>query len=140
MRVSLYNSLRVRPSIPFAVRTGNAATNGSAVPLNYNSQNFRWAMVIFQTGTITDGTLAVIVEESANGTTGWTTIPTTRLEGALPAVTATDDDKTYEIGVVADPAFPFLRVTATQAAATTGGLFGATVLLGGSNFTPVVRP
>lgn len=140
MRVSLYNSLRARPCIPFAVRTGNAATNGTAVSMNYNSQNFRWAMLLFFTGTVTDGTVAVTVEESANGSTGWTAVPAARLEGALPSVTATDDDKTYEVGVIVDSAAPYLRAVATQAAATTGGLFGATFLLGGSNYTPVVRP
>lgn len=141
MRKTIYNWLRVRPCITLLLRTGNATTSGVAVPLNYNSQQFRNAMLVFVTGTITDGNLAVTIEESPDGSTAWTAIPVgDRLLGALPATTATDDDKIYEVGIIPDPLKPFLRCTAVQSAATTGGTFGAYILLSGANQMPVIRP
>lgn len=140
MRVSLYNVLRVRLVMPIALRTGNAVTNSTACGLNFNTQRFRTVMLVFLTGTITDGSLALTVEESADGTTGWTAIPAARFEGAVTAVALTDDDKVYEYGVIPDSSKPFLRAVATQTTATTGGTFGAAFILGSPDSTPVVRP
>lgn len=139
-RTSLYNSLRVRPSVNFATRTGNATTTGTAVPMNFNSQNFRTALLVIQTVTVTDGSLAVTVEESADGTTGWTTIPAARIEGTITAITSADSNKVWEYGVIPDMAKPFLRPSFVQTGATTGAAWASWILLGAPNFTPVVRP
>jgi hypothetical protein len=140
MRESLYSELRVRPTVGFATRTGNATTNGTAVPMNFNSQNFRTALLVIATATMTDGTLAVSVEESADGSTGWTAIPAGRIEGTITSITSTDSNKIYEYGVVPDFAKPFLRPVFVQTGATTGGAWAALMVLGSPNFTPVVRP
>jgi hypothetical protein len=141
MRESLYNELRVRPTLVFGTRTGNATTTGTSVPMNFNNQNFRTALLVIMTGTMTDGSLAVTVEESPTGSGSWTAIPADRIEGGpLAAITATDDDRCYEYGVVPDMSKPFLRPSFVQTGATTGGAWAAWFLLGAPNFTPVVRP
>lgn len=140
MRRTIYNDLRALPSLASAARTANAAVNGSAVNVGIGAQNFTVAMLVVLAGTITDGSSAIKVQESADGSTGWTDVPAARLQGANVAVGASDDDKVLEQGVIIDAAKPFLRAVATQSGATSGGTLGALFLLGSPNRTPVVRP
>jgi hypothetical protein len=138
-RRSIYANIRVRPTIPILTRTGNATTAGTAVPLNYNSQQFRMAFLLLVTGAVVDGSHTVSVEESANGSTGWTAVPSDRLEGTIATITGTNDDAIYEQGIIPDPLKPFLRCVVVQTAATTGATFGAWIILSSSNYTPVER-
>lgn len=141
MKETLYNRVKVVPSLNTAAIATNTTTSGTAVDLDQAGQDFRSATAVVVAGALTDGSYAVAVQESANGTTGWTAVPADRLFGSIPAITATDDNKVYEIGVSTDPGnAPFLRVTITSTTVTTGGTFTAFFLLSQGNRTPVNRP
>lgn len=140
MRESLYSRIRVVPTIPITSITANGATNGSAVDLDQTGQDFRVAALVVVTGTITDGTHTVVVQESADGSTGWTDVPASRLQGSAIAPTSSESDTVYELGVVPNPGTArFLRAVCTSASVTTGGTLSAFFLLGSPSAYPVVR-
>ena len=138
MRESLYHNVRVRPSL-FATVEADGTVNGSAVAVNYNKQQFRTVLLVVTSGTLTDGTFAVTVQESANGSTGWTDVPAERLEGSLPTLEADQNNLSKEIGVIPDAAKGFLRAVVTAADITDGGSLNAVFILGSPNYTPVER-
>lgn len=138
MRDTLYNSLRAVPSLSPAART-DGTVDGAAVSLNLGGQNFRTAMVVVTAGAVTDGEITVSVEESADGSTGWAAVPSTRMLGSLPVLDDTSGGVVREAGVLTDPRKPYLRATAVTATSTTGGVVGAVFLLGTPGQEPVVR-
>lgn len=142
MKETIYNRVKVVPCVNTAAITTVTTTSGTAIDLDQTGQDFRSVSVLVVAGAITDGSYAVAVQESANGTTGWTNIPPERLLGSIPTITNVDDNKVYELGVLPDPGnAQFLRVTITSSGAiTTGGTFTALLLLGQGNRTPVNRP
>lgn len=138
MRESIYSSVKAAAGIPVTAISTNGATNGTAVDVAQTDFNFRVAELIIMTGTLTDGTYTIAVQESPNGTTGWTAVPATRLQGTTTPITATQDNAIIEIGVVPDPGNArFLRVVITAASVTTGGTLSAIWLLSSGNRTPV---
>lgn len=137
MRDSLFDSTRLVRSLDPAART-NGTANGVAVDTNINRQSFRVAMLLVYAGAITDGTHTASVEDSVNGSTGWTAVPAERLEG--PALAALATGARQERGIVLDPTRPFLRAVAVTSGATTGGVFGADIQLAQPAQTPVLRP
>lgn len=134
MRRTTYNSVKAVFSLAPAARIDGAA-NGAAV----DARQYRVATVVVVTGAMTDGSVAVTVEDSADGSTGWAAVPGARRQGALPTIADSDDGKAYEVGVIVDHARPYLRPVLTTSGATTGGLTSAVVLLGQPNTLPVSR-
>lgn len=133
---TIYTQSKVVKALAYAVRTANAAVNGSAIDLAQGGNNYRDALFIFKTETVTDGTVAVTVEESDASGSGYAAVDSTRIQGTLPAVTVDDDDTVYAIGV--RPTKRYIRLVATTAGATSGAGFSAVAVLGnGSNNPPV---
>jgi hypothetical protein len=128
----LYDSTLLRRTIAPAVRT-NGTHNGAAV--NFGTGGFDSAIVAIVTGTITDGSHAVAIEDSDDGATGWGAVPAGRLVGSPPTVVAANDDTVFEIGVT--PAKQYLRVSVTTTGATTGGLLAAVVVAGEPGSIPI---
>lgn len=132
--MSTYDEVITRPSLSPAARSSAATVNGVAVD-RMVSGGTRDAVIVVTTGTVTDGTHTVAIEDSDNGSTGWATVPAAQLQGSAPAVVAANDDTVFEIGVISSKRY--LRVNLTTAGATTGAVVGATVLLGGARYTPI---
>lgn len=130
----LYNNLQVRATLTVATRT-NGTVNGTTVDRTYNGAMFHSVLCVVHTGTMTDGSVAVTVEESDDNS-AWATA--TAIQGAAPTIASTDDDKVYEIGYLGGKRY--VRVKAVTTGATSGGVFGSTVLLGDPRVAPVVRP
>jgi hypothetical protein len=127
----LYNNLHVVESLPAAARTATA--NGAAV----DRANFGSVMVAVHAGDVTDGTHTIKLQTSANGSSGWTDVPAEELQGSFSALTSSVDSRVVEVGYLGSGRF--LRVVSTVASATSGGVFGATVLLGDPFVAPVDR-
>jgi hypothetical protein len=140
VRKSLYNNARAVLALSPANRTANAAVNGNTVDLNLDKQNFRNTMFAVHAGTIGDGSHAVTAQDSDDGA-AWSDAPAEAVSGALPTITATDDDSVFEIGYLGARRYVRLVVT-TTGVPTTGGLggtVGAVALLGQPSVTPVSR-
>lgn len=128
----LYDSTLVRRTVSPAVRT-NGTVNGAAV--NFGPGGFDSAIVVVTTGTITDGSHAVAIEDSDDGSTGWAAVPAGRLQSVPPTIVAANDDTQFEIGVT--PVKQYLRVSVTTTGATSGGAFAAVVVAGEPGSLPI---
>lgn len=133
--MSIFDEVLTKRSLSPAARTATAS--GVSVDRVVNG-GMQEAVVVISTGTITDGTHTFALEDSADGTTGWTAVPASALQGSMPAVGVADDDTVFEVGVRMTR--QFLRVTVTVAGATVGGVHGAVIVLAEPRFVPVTRP
>lgn len=119
--------LSVAQSLAAAARTASA--NGVGVDL----AGYEAAMIVVTTGTITDGTHAISLEESADNTT-WNAVAASDRIGALPTITATDDNKEFEFSYIGSKRY--IRVVTTVSGATSGGVYAALVIRGAARHEP----
>ncbi|MFI0528541.1 hypothetical protein ACH3XX_00655 [Streptomyces scabiei] len=124
MHPNPYNNLLVKNSFTPAARTASA--NGTSVDRAQSGASFQDTMIAIAVGTVTDGTHTFEVQDSADNSS-WAAVADTYLQGSEPAVTSSTDETVYEIGYTGDKRY--VRVITTVAGATTGGLYGATVIL-----------
>lgn len=136
MRSTLYSHSLVRVALTSATRT-NGAVNGTTVDLGVFGNDFRTVLFVVQTGTVTDGTHAITVQDSPDGS-AWAAVDAAYLQGALPTITGTDDDAVFQFGYIAGTK-QFVRLVATTSSATTGGVFSAVAVLGAASSSPVAR-
>lgn len=127
----LVNNISVATTLAPAVRTASA--NGAGVDL----QGYEGAVVVVQTGAITDGTHTIEVQESADdgATDPYAAVADADLQGTEPAIGPTDDNKVYEIGYIGRKRY--IRAAVTVAGATSGGAYAATVVRGLPRKAPV---
>lgn len=136
MRQSLYNTALAKVSIaPAAVRA--ATVTGATVDRMTDQGGFRSALVLVNTGVVTDGTHTVVVQDSPDGT-NWTAVGDEFLQGAEPAVTTANDERVHEIGYVGHQRYLRVVVNVTGSPAT-GGFYDALVLLGWPRRMPPTR-
>lgn len=139
MKRSVYNHVRAKASLTITART--AAANGTAVDrqLSGASGTNEWyasAMLLVHTGAITDGTHAITLEVSDDNSS-WAAAASGDIQGSLPSIGSSDDDKVYEVGYTGTKRY--LRAVTTPTGTTTGGVYGATILLGFPTVLPVSR-
>nr|WP_196790525.1 hypothetical protein [Streptomyces caniscabiei] len=124
-----------------AIALRTAAANGTAVDrqLSGASGTNEWygsAMLVVHTGTITDGTHAITLEVSDDNS-NWAAAAAADLQGSLPLIGSSNDDVLYEVGYTGTARY--LRAVTTPSGTTTGGVYGATILLGFPTVLPVSR-
>lgn len=110
-RVGVYNSLTI------GTRT-NGTVNGTAVNTAQDG-GAETVGVWVQTGTLTDGVHTFNVDESANGSTGWTAITAPRIHGTATVTAAANDDTLFTFGV--QTSLQYVRLTCVTSGATSGG-------------------
>lgn len=125
MTDDIYNEVLVKKTITIAART-NGTVNGTGVDLYQSGLMFQQALVVVYTGTLTDGSIAIEVQESADNST-FTAVADADLQGTEPTIAASADDTVYEIGYLGSKRY--LRVVAVSSGTTTGGVFGAVIVL-----------
>lgn len=130
--MSTYDDVVVAQSLAPSARTATA--NGTAVDTVVNG-GMQDAVLVVHAGTVTDGTHAITVQESADGSTGWTAVAAGNLQGSLPSLTSSADDAVTMVGV--RPTQRYLRAVSTVSGATTGGVYAVAVMLGRPRFKPV---
>lgn len=132
MRRSVYTNVTARATIPVALRT--ATVTGSGVDRNVGSDMHRSAMVVVHTGAIVDGTHTVEVQDSDDNSS-FTAVADEFLQGSEPVIGSTDDNALFFIGYIGTRRY--LRAVSTVAGTTTGGTYGAVVVLGEPRRGPV---
>lgn len=135
MRATLYNRCLSRTALPSAART-NGTANGTTVDTGIYGNDFRTVLFVVSTGTITDGSHAITVQDSNDGSS-WATADAGNIQGSLPTVVAANDDTLFEFGYI--PAKQYVRLVVTTSGATTGGVFSAVAVLSEASNTPVAR-
>lgn len=129
-----YNNMLVRRTLAPAARTATA--NGTAVDRAAGGARYQDALVVIDTGVVTDGTHTFAVQESADNVS-WAAVADADLQGTEPAVTSANDDTVYELGYLGGARY--LRVAVTVAGATTGGLYSAAIVLSNARRGPAAR-
>ncbi|MGX9144984.1 hypothetical protein [Mesorhizobium sp. 128a] len=125
----LYNDAGFAQSLAPAARTASA--NGTGVGLN----GFEGAVAVIGVGAWTDGTHTFDIQDSDDNST-FASVAAGLLQGTKPVVSSAGTaSKTYKVGYLGKK--PFLRVAATVAGATTGAVYGASILLGHAATKPV---
>jgi hypothetical protein len=127
-RLDLVNDFNANRSLSIATRT-NGTVNGTGVDL----ANYDGAAVVVFSGTMTDGSVAITIEESADNS-AWSAVAAADRIGSLPTIASTDDDTVFEFGYKG--ILRYLRVVAVTSGATSGGTFGALIVRG----QPRVKP
>ncbi|MBZ6250387.1 hypothetical protein KVH27_18625 [Streptomyces olivaceus] len=140
MKRTVYNHVRAVATL--AIAAYDETTNGTTVDrqLSGASGTNEWygsVMLLVHSGTVTDGSHAVKLQESSNGT-DWTDVAAGRRQGSLPTIAASDDNKLYEVGYTGTARYVRAVSTVTGSPAT-GGIYGATILLGFPTKLPVSR-
>lgn len=131
--MSTYDDVVAKKTLSPVARTDGTA-NGTAVD-RVVSGGTGDAVLLVSTGTITDGSHAIKVQESADGSTGWTDLAAANIQGAMPTVVAANDDTMFEVGL--RPTLRYLRAVATSTGSTTGGVFACAFLLGRPRVLPI---
>ncbi len=134
--ITIYNNTLAIIALTSATRT-NGAVDGAAIDTNQFNNRFQDVAFVITTGTITDGSVAVTVEESDSSGSGFAAVDSSRVLGTLPTIASTDDDTVKSFGV--RPTKRYVRIVATTTGATTGGVFSAVALLGNGSIRPVAR-
>ena len=134
--ITIYNNTLAIIALTSATRT-NGAVDGAAIDTNQFNNRFQDVAFVITTGTITDGSVAVTVEESDSSGSGFAAVDSSRVLGTLPTIASTDDDTVKSFGV--RPTKRYVRIVATTTGTTTGGVFSAVALLGNGSIRPVAR-
>ncbi|MCX4974220.1 hypothetical protein [Streptomyces sp. NBC_00620] len=129
-----YSNVTVRETLAIVARTASA--NGTGVDRYLSGAAFQDALVIVHTGTITDGTHAIDVQESDDNT-NFTSVAAAELQGTEPSIVAADDNKMFVVGYKGTKRY--LRAIVTASGTTSGGIYGASVLLANPRNAPVVH-
>jgi hypothetical protein len=136
MRSTLYTNSLVRVALTSATRT-NGTVNGTTVDLGVFGNDFRSVLFVVQTGTVTDGSHAISVQDSPDGS-AWAAVDAAQLQGTAPTITSTNDDTVLEVGYIPGTK-QYVRLVAVTSGATTGGVFAAVAVLGEASSRPVAR-
>ncbi len=139
MRRTVYSHVRAKATLAIVARTASA--NGTSVDRKLSGASgtnewFQSATLLVHTGAITDGTHAITLEVSDDNA-AWAAAAAADLQGSLPSIAAANDDTVYEVGYTGTARY--LRAVTTVSGTTTGGVYGATILLGFPNVTPLSR-
>lgn len=139
MKRTVYNHVRAKATLAIVARTATAS--GTAVDRKLSGASgtnewFQSATLLVHTGAITDGTHAITLEVS-NNNTDWAAADAADLQGSLPSIGSSNDDTVYEVGYTGTARY--LRAVTTVSGTTTGGVYGATILLGFPNVIPLSR-
>lgn len=139
MKRTVYNHVRAKATLAITARTATA--NGTSVDRKLSGASgtnewFASVMLLVHTGTITDGTHAITLQVSDDNSS-WAAAPADDLQGSLPSIGSANDDTVYEVGYTGTKRY--LRAVTTVSGTTSGGVYGATILLGFPTVLPISR-
>lgn len=134
MRRNPYDNLLVKRALSPAARTATAT--GITIDRAEDNSMFQDLLFVIESGTVTDGTHTVTVEDSDDGTS-WATVGAASLQDTGPAIVAADDDKVWAIGYLGLKRFA--RIVVTVAGATTGAIIGAIAVQANPRHSPVTQ-
>lgn len=129
MRRGLYPKSKSVLALASGTRT-NGTVSGVAVDRHQaRAGEYRTALFVVTTGAITDGSHAVVVQESDDNA-AWAAAPAGAVQGSAPTITDADGDKVYDIGYVGVKRYA--RIQVVTSGATTGGVISAAAVLYGT--------
>lgn len=126
-----HNDVKGVVALDTAAITTDTTTVGNIV----DTLGFETAEFFIQSGTLTDGTYTVILEDGDDsGLSDAAVIAAEFRLGSLPDFALTDDDTVFRVGSISKKRFQ--RLSLLSAATTTGGTLGSTCVLGRAKSGP----
>lgn len=131
MEFDLHSNVKAINALDVAAARVDGTDAGNIIDtLGYESLEY-----VVQTGTITDGTHTVLLEDGDDsGLSDAAAVPAANRLGDLPVIVAADDDTVFRVGSMSKKRYQRLSIVTTGA--TTGGVSSAVALLG----NPTTRP
>ena len=103
-----------------ALAVGNITTDTTTVGAIIDTQGFESLEFSIQSGTITDGTYTLVLEEGDDsGLSDAAVVPAANILGVLTGFVLTDDDATKRVGSIGKKRYQ--RLSILSAGTTTGG-------------------
>lgn len=125
----LHDNIGTGVGLAISSITTNTATAGAII----DTRGYNAMELSFLSGTITDGTYAVTINESNDA--GMAGPTTATVLGTLPSFVAADDNVVKRVGVLASKRY--VQATVTSTGVTTGGTMSAQYILGRPDAAPV---
>lgn len=108
----------------------NGTVNGAGVDrYQADAGEYRTVLFVVSTGTVTDGSHAVTVQESDDNSL-WTAAPASVVQGGAPTITNADSDSVFDVGYVG--VARYVRLQVVTSGATSGGVLSAAAVLHGT--------
>jgi len=129
----IHNDLVWPTVLPSTNIVADGTTVGPLVLDREQTENYAVEVGV-QSGTVTDGTFTLLLEDSDDGL-AYATVDADFLVGDLPVFTAGENDTNKSVGYVGHGRF--LRASLVATGVTTGGTLGITALLLSHRHQPV---
>jgi len=130
----LHSRVDDRVALTTQVISSNTTTVGEII----DTKGFESIEFVLQSGTITDGAYAILLEEGDDAAlSDAATLDSELTLGALTGFVAADDDATIRVGSIGKDRYQ--RVSLVSTGVTTGGTFSAVVVLGTPHTAPVAQ-
>ena len=126
MIYDIHNNVEQRNALDTAAITTDTTTAGDII----DTQNFESLEFLIQSGTLTDGAYAILIEDgNDSGLSDAAAVADAQLLGTEVGAgfAAADDNKVSKIGYIGDKRYVRLSIVSTIT--TTGGTFGAIAIL-----------
>jgi len=121
-----------------ALDNGEITSNTTTVGNIIDTKGFESMEFITQSGNLTDGAYAILLEEGDDaGLSDAAVLPTADTLGALTGFALTDDDITIRVGSIGKKRFQRLSLVSTGV--TAGGFFSGIAILGTPHTAPVAQ-
>jgi len=121
-----------------ALTSQTIATDTTTAGAIIDTAGFESLEYIVQSGTITDGAYALLLEEGDDsGLSDAAAVSADDTLGALTGFTATDDDATIRVGSIGKKRYQRLSIVSTST--TSGGVFSGIAVLGTPHTGPVAQ-
>ncbi|MFD9306132.1 hypothetical protein ACFWCB_26345 [Streptomyces sp. NPDC060048] len=135
----IYSNVLVKASLKPAARTATANGTGVDRADGSNASMYQDALVVLSSGTVTDGTHTITIEDSDDNSS-FATVAAAYLEGDTPPALITSNDETvYETRYIGGKRYLRVVTTVTGSPAT-GGLYAADVVLSNPRRAAAVHP
>lgn len=131
MRTSIYRKSRSVIALQSTARTNSGSPFAGTTVDRYQAgvTEFRTLMFVITTGTVTDGSHVVTVQDSDDGSS-WGTPAAGDVQGTAPTLASTDSNKVLDVGY--SGAKRYARLQVAVSGATTGGVYSAAAVLYGT--------
>lgn len=135
MEYDLHSNVKQVVALDSQDITTNTTTDGNII----DTAGFESLEYLIQSGTITDGAYAFLLEEDdVIGFTSSTVVPADETLGVLTGFVAADDDSALRVGSIGKKRFQRLAIVSTGAS-TGGTKFSSVAVLGHPQSAPVAE-
>lgn len=119
----LHNNVDIKVAVNPQALTADATTNGNTI----DRQFYEAVEFVFVTGTVTDGTFTITMQESSDNST-WSNVAAADLLGSNPSFDSADDNSAFKVGYIGSKRYVRAEVKVTNSSTGVDSFTGIAVL------------